>query len=264
MNPIHERTQTVQQQGGKAFVPYVMAGDPSLEKLPEQLLFLQEAGATCIEVGIPFSDPVADGPTIQAAGIRALAAGVTTEKVFQTLDGVKEELNTPLLLMVYTNTLFAYGVDAFLERANAVGVSGLIVPDLPYEEESLLSNAIEKEGLILIRLVTLTSPDSRVEMVTKEAKGFLYAVTVKGTTGAREGFPIEELQQFADRIRNVSNLPVYAGFGISTPVHVQEMTNIFDGVIVGSKIVQSFHEGDLDTIQELIAGTGTPRILSKK
>ena len=236
----------------KAFVPYIMAGDGGLETLKDKLLFLQENGVDAVEIGVPFSDPVADGPTIQQAGIRALGAGVSLTRVLEAIQSFKEEITIPLILMTYTNPVIAFGVERFAEKAALAGIDGCIIPDLPIEEEDLFSPSLEKEGIELIRLVTVTSPDERIEKIAAKGNAYVYAVTVAGITGARSGFQ-SELGGFLAKVKKASKLPVLAGFGISTPEHVREMNKHCDGVIVGSKIVELFHENNLEEIKQLIA-----------
>ncbi|MBE3102887.1 MAG: tryptophan synthase subunit alpha [Bacilli bacterium] len=240
--------------GGRAFIPYIMAGDGGLSKLRKQLLFLQEAGATAVELGIPFSDPVADGPTIQEAGKRALAEGITLRGVLEEIGRLQNEVTIPIVLMTYLNPVFQYGIEAFAKTCAEVGVSGLIVPDLPLEESAIVHDEFIKYDLALIQLVSLTSPQDRIERIAKASEGFLYAVTVTGITGARAEFALNIGEHLA-KLKELSSVPVMAGFGISTPEQVREMGKLADGVIVGSRIVDALHAGDLESIRELIAAS---------
>ncbi len=249
---IEEVIRRVLDQGSKAFVPYIMAGDGGLEKLADQISFLENSGATVVELGIPFSDPVADGPTIQEAGIRALANGTTLEAVLATLKGSRDSRSVPIVLMTYFNLIFVYGVERFAEECSAAGVDGVIIPDLPLEEEDMAVPALSKHEIALIRLAAPTSPRSRLEQIAKRTEGFLYAVTVKGTTGARSEYE-EGVAGYLGELKDLSSAPVLAGFGVSTPGQVQELGKHCDGVIVGSKIVQSLADGKLDDIKELIS-----------
>jgi tryptophan synthase alpha chain len=239
------------ERGKKAFVPYIMAGDGGLECLKERLLYLQECGADAIEIGIPFSDPVADGPTIQKAGIRALKEGTTLKKVLEDLKDYKNEITIPLILMSYLNPLVAYGFDYFAENAKRAGISGCIVPDLPIEEEEFVLPALEKGDISLIRLVTLTTPAERIREIGERASGFIYAVTVTGITGTRNNFN-EDLAEFLKTVKSMSPVPVLAGFGVSNAAQVEEVCKYCDGVIVGSKIVDLFEQGKSEEIKRLV------------
>lgn len=235
----------------KAFVPYIMAGDGGLETLKEKLLFLQECGADAVELGIPFSDPVADGPTIQEAGIRALSNGTTLRKVLETIQTFKAEISIPLILMTYLNPLVAYGIKKFAEDAVNAGISGCIIPDLPLEEEDYILPAFEQQEIALIRLVTLTTPVERIKEIGSRATGFIYAVTVTGITGARNNFS-EDLSAFLGSVKSASSVPVLAGFGVSNAEQVREVCQHCDGVIVGSKIIDLFEQGNLTGIEQLV------------
>jgi tryptophan synthase alpha chain len=239
------------KSGKKTFVPYIMAGDGGLESLKDKLLFLQECGADAIEIGIPFSDPVADGPTIQRAGIRALNEGTTLREVLTTLKDYKEDLSIPLILMTYLNPLIAYGLENFAEDAYSAGVAGCIIPDLPIEEENLIIPYLEKVNLILIRLVTLTTPPERIKEIAERSTGFIYAVTVTGTTGTRNEFS-SDLAGFLKTVKRVSQVPVLAGFGVSNKLQIQEVCKHCDGVIVGSKVIDLFEAEDYEGIKTLI------------
>src|SRR5699024_7692722 len=213
-----------------------MAGDGGLDKLDEQLTFLEKAGVTAVELGIAFSDPVADGPTIQEAGIRALKDGVSLRGVLETLKKSKSDRNIPIVLMTYMNPINAYGIEAFAKDCVASGVDGLIIPDLPLEEEDLLVATLQKYEIALIRLAALTSTEDRLTEIAKRTEGFLYAVTVTGTTGTRSSFQ-ENLGAHLASLQEKSAAPVLAGFGVSTPEHVRSLSEHCSGVIVGSKIV---------------------------
>jgi tryptophan synthase alpha chain len=232
----------------KAFIPYMMAGDGGLENIKKQILFLQQNGATAIEVGIPFSDPVADGPVIQAAGIRALQAGANLRNILAQLKAIKDEVTVPLVVMTYLNPIINFGIEAFAEAAQEANVKGLIIPDMPLEESALIKPALAGKDIALVQLISLTSPQARIDKLAAAAEGFIYAVTVNGITGARKGFD-ESLHTHLAQLKSSSNIPVLAGFGISTREHVEDMNRTVDGVIVGSAIVQAFHEGrDADIV----------------
>ncbi|MFJ5769813.1 tryptophan synthase subunit alpha [Psychrobacillus sp. NPDC093180] len=243
--------QTRVNQGEKAFIPYIMGGDGSLT---EQILFLQEAGATAIEVGIPFSDPVADGPTIQRAGERALRNGVTLRTILDELTGIRDEVKIPLVIMTYINPILSYGIDAFAQACVKSGVYGLIVPDVPLEENEILKDAFQETDVSLVPLVSLTSPPDRIEKIVAAGEGFIYAVTVNGITGVRDGFD-DYLEKHLNQLKRISSVPVLAGFGISTPEQVKSVGALVDGVIVGSAIVEAFHQKELEKIRELVAAS---------
>jgi tryptophan synthase alpha chain len=243
--------EKARNSGRKAFIPYVMAGDGGLESLEKKLLFLQEAGVTAIEIGIPFSDPVADGPTIQEASKRALDQGTSLTMVLDYVKGIQQKLEVPLILMTYLNPIYQYGVEKFASDAKAAGISGVIVPDLPLEQSQLLSSHLKNNSISFVQLISLTSPEDRIKKIAAASEGFLYAVTVNGITGARSTIG-DELQGYFKRIKQYSHTPVLAGFGISTPEHVQTIDELCDGVIVGSKIISLLEEDKYDAIKKLV------------
>ncbi|MCT2538191.1 tryptophan synthase subunit alpha [Aquibacillus koreensis] len=243
--------ETVLARGDKAFVPYIMAGDGGLDRLDEDLAFLEESGATVVELGIPFSDPVADGPTIQEAGLRALAEGVSLRSVLEKLKESSQTRTIPIVLMTYINPIYAFGVKEFAKACDEAGVDGLIIPDMPMEEEPIIANELTAFNIALIRLAALTSPKERLVEIAKRTEGFLYAVTVTGTTGARTSFK-ENLAGHLQDLKELASVPVLAGFGVSTAEHVEELTKSCDGVVVGSRIVDLLHKGEKDTLRELI------------
>lgn len=245
------RLEQLRSSGNKAFVAYIMAGDGGLERLKEQVQYLQGAGVTAIEIGIPFSDPVADGPTIEAAGNRALKQGVTLQKVVTELQSWTFEINIPLLIMTYLNPVLSFGVERFAAECNKAGVSAVIIPDLPFEHKQLVQPYLKKQGISLIQLVTLTTTDLRLEAILREAEGFVYAVTVKGITGSRDEMS-QDVKAFMQKVRDKSLVPVYAGFGISKSSHVELLRNDVDGFIVGSAIVEAFHAGRIEELEPLI------------
>jgi tryptophan synthase alpha chain len=238
-------------RGEKVFVPYIMAGDGGIETLRKNVLSLQDSGVTAIEIGIAFSDPVADGPVIQEAGERALAHGVTLRTVLADLASFTDKVTIPLVIMTYLNPVLRYGLDEFVEDCKRSGVKGLIIPDLPLEESEFVRSALVNSGIGLIPLVSLTSPPERIRKITETAEGFVYAVTVNGITGVRNGFD-EKLAAHLQYLKDVSPVPVLAGFGISTPEQVQSIGSLADGVIVGSAIVDALHRGDLKIVENLV------------
>lgn len=243
--------QTVNKQGDKAFVAYIMAGDGGLETLKSKIFFLQEAGVTAIELGIPFSDPVADGPTIQLAGQRALANGTTLRSIMQELETFYKEITVPLVLMTYYNPLLSFGLEQFAQACDKLKIAGLIVPDVPMEETLELCKVLVDTDVALVPLVSLTSPLDRIAKITASGEGFIYAVTVNGITGVRDGFD-DLLEQHFKRLKELNSIPVLAGFGISTPEQVETLGAISDGVIVGSAIVEAFHTNNITKIVQLI------------
>lgn len=249
------------ENGEKAFVAYIMAGDGGLKKMKKDILFLQKSGATAIELGIPFSDPVADGPVIQAAGERALTFGVTLKKVLEAIKTFKEEITVPLIIMTYLNPIIRYGVEAFVEECANAEISGVIIPDLPMEEDTLLKPALEEKQIALVPLVSLTSPKNRITDIIAKAEGFIYAVTVNGTTGVRNEFG-DSLTSHLAHLKTISSVPVLAGFGISTAEQVQEVGASVDGVIVGSAIVEALHKEKYEKIEALLSAATEPRVLN--
>lgn len=223
-------------KNGKAFIPFVTAGDPNLEVTKEIILAMEKAGADLIEIGIPFSDPVAEGVVIQAADERALKAGTTTDKIFDMVAEVRKESNVPLAFMTYINPVYVYGVDKFCKKAAELGVDALIIPDVPYEEKNEVAPFCDKYGIDLISLIAPTSHD-RIKTIAKEAQGFVYCVSSLGVTGVRQKITTN-LGEMTSLVREVTNVPAAIGFGISTPQQAREMAQYADGVIVGSAIVK--------------------------
>jgi tryptophan synthase alpha chain len=251
MNRIDMQFSERLNKGEKLFVPYIMAGDGGLEVLEERLHFLEKNGAAAIEIGIPFSDPVADGPTIQRAGIRALQAGTTLRGTLEVLESFQEKIQVPLIMMTYMNPILAYGLDRIGVDLKRAGIDGVIIPDLPIEEEDMIAPKLESAGIELIRLVTLVTPKERIEKIAKKGRGFLYTVTIKGITGVRNEFDTS-LVDFLENVKKVSDKPVIAGFGVSSAEQVRDLSVHCDGVVVGSKIVDLFYEGKLEEIVALM------------
>lgn len=248
---LEQALKTTLDQGRKLFIPYIMAGDGGLENLESRIQLLAESGAAAVELGIPFSDPVADGPTIQDAGIRSLAAGTKMQDVLNALQQFKEKSPIPIVFMTYINPIFKYGIDAFFAECAKANVSGIIIPDLPMEEESLVQPACAKNDIALIRLAAMTSTKERVIELAKRSEGFLYAVAVTGTTGARVEHN-ENVGSYLEELKRASSVPVLAGFGVSDAGQAKHLASFCDGVIVGSTIVRLFHEGKEEEIRKLI------------
>lgn len=223
-------------ENGKAFIGFVTAGDPDLETSEKIMLKMAEAGCDLIEIGIPFSDPIAEGPVIQEANLRSLSQGTTTDKVFELTERVSKQIDIPLVYMTYLNVLFKYGYDNFLEKAVKSGISGVIIPDLPFEEKQELQSVAEKYGIDVISLIAPTS-ENRIKMIASDAKGFVYAVSSLGVTGTRSEITTD-LDTITKHIKDVTDVPVAIGFGINTPEQAKKYSEIADGVIVGSAIVK--------------------------
>lgn len=221
---------------GKAFIPFITAGDPSLEITEQLVLQMAEAGADLIELGIPFSDPIAEGPVIQEADIRALAAGTTTDKIFDMMKRIREKSNVPIAFMTYINPIFTYGPEKFMKNCQEVGVTAVIVPDLPYEEKEEIQSFCVKYGVTLISMIAPTSND-RIQMIAREAEGFLYCVSSMGVTGVRQEIS-NDVGGMIKLVKEVKDIPCAIGFGISTPEQATRMAAFADGVIVGSAIVK--------------------------
>ncbi len=253
MSRIAQRFAELRQGKKKAFIPYIMAGDPNLEKTVELIQRLSENGADLIEVGVPFSDPVADGPVIQQAGVRALESGCTFEKILDSLGKVTPKVSTPLILMMYYNMIFQRGFQNFFEAIHQAGCAGLIVPDLPPDEAGEISGLAAKFDIGLNFLVAPTSNEERIRLAAEASTGFLYAVSLKGVTGIRSTLP-PELPQFIQKIKSLTDKPVAVGFGIATPEQAQMVAGLADGVIVGSAIVKAaVGDGNLQEVQQLAA-----------
>ncbi len=220
----------------KAFIGFVTAGDPSLDKTEEFILEMERAGAALVEIGIPFSDPIAEGPVIQEANIRALSAGCTTDKVFDMVASLRTKTEVPLVFLTYLNPIFKYGSERFCKRCKEVGIDGLIIPDMPYEEKGEISEVAARYEVDLISLIAPTSA-SRIEMIAKEAEGFIYVVSSMGVTGVRSDIKTN-VEDIVKSIRKVTDTPVAIGFGIHTKEQVREYFEEADGAIIGSAIVK--------------------------
>lgn len=232
-----------------AFIPFIMAGDPSLEISAKLLDALPAAGADIIELGIPFSDPMADGPTIAAAGKRALDAGTTLKKTLKLAREFRAKHATPLVLMGYVNPLYVYGFEAFAKDAAAAGVDGIIIVDLPPEEAGELEPLLTKHGIALVRLIAPTSIASRLPLLTKGASGYLYYVAITGITGAGSATAASVAESIA-AIRKATKLPICVGFGIKNPADVKAMASTgAEGVVVGSSIVKLIEESKGDVVK---------------
>lgn len=230
----------------KAFIPFVTAGDPTLD-VTEQLLYeMQKAGADLIEIGIPFSDPTAEGPVIQEANERALAEGCTTDKIFDMLKRAKEKITVPMVFLTYVNPIFTYGKERFMKQCVESGIDGLIVPDMPYEEREELTPACEKYGVDIIPLIAPTSHE-RIKMIAKKAQGYIYCVSSLGVTGVRSEIKTD-IGAMVKAVRETTDVPCAVGFGIATPEQAYKMAKVSDGAIVGSAIVKIIAKYGKDSV----------------
>lgn len=220
----------------KAFIPFITAGDPDIETTKELIITMQKAGADLIEIGIPFSDPVAEGLTIQQSTLRALTKGITTDDIFEMLKSIKDKITVPIALMTYINPIFTYGAEKFMKHCKEVGVSAVIVPDMPFEEKNEIYDECKAHDIKLISLIAITSKE-RLEKIAKEAEGFLYCVSSLGVTGVRSNLT-NDIGKIIKQVKSYSDVPCMIGFGISTPEQAKQMSEISDGVIVGSAIVK--------------------------
>lgn len=236
MNRIDERFRRLRHAGEQALMPYLTAGDPDLATTRSLILEIEKRGADLVEIGVPFSDPLADGVTIQRASQRALAGGTTLPRILEMVSSLRSACQIPLLLMSYVNPIFHFGYARFAKEAQAVGVDGLIVPDLPPEEAAELIETTAAYDLHTVFLIAPTSPLERVRAIAAASKGFIYYVSLRGVTGARASLS-EDLERSIRMIRAETDTPLAVGFGISTPEQVRTVSRVADGVIVGSALV---------------------------
>lgn len=245
MNRLAATFDRLRAQGEKALIPYIMAGDPNLDETRAFVLELEQAGADVIELGVPFSDPIADGPVIQKAAERALRSGTSLRRILDLVRSLRQQTAIPLVLMTYYNSVYTLGEDAFCQAAASVGVDGVIIPDMPPEEAEPLCDAAAGHGLTPIFLLAPTSTDDRKKDVARRTEGFVYYVSLTGTTGGKLS-DLQTVKHNVESIRRETAVPVAVGFGISTPADVKDVAAFADGVIVGSAIVRIIgeHEGD--------------------
>lgn len=234
-------------KNGKAFIAFVTCGDPDLETTAALVREMEKNGADLIELGIPFSDPTAEGPTIQAANIRALGGGVTTDKIFGMVEALRRDTNIPLAFMTYANVVYSYGIERFAKRASEIGIDGIILPDVPFEEKEEFASVFRGYGIDLVSLIAPTSHD-RITKIAKEAEGFVYCVSSLGVTGTRSQITTD-IDSMVALVRAANpDIPCAIGFGISTPEQARKMSRSADGVIVGSAIVKLIGKYGRDSV----------------
>ena len=253
MISVSARFEELRAKGQAALIPFITAGDPSLESTAKALRVLDQNGADMIELGVPYSDPLADGPVIQAAATRALQNGTTLEKVLDVVRTVAPELRSPIILFTYYNPILYMGVEKFLQTIYAAGVRGLVVPDLPLEESHVLLEPAEKAGIEVILLIAPTSPPDRVAAIAAKSQGFIYVVSATGVTGVRTEVA-KGVKVMIEQLRVITDKPIAVGFGISQPEHAKQVIDWnADGAIVGSAMVRKLAEpdGGLHAIAEL-------------
>ena len=242
-------------ENGKAFIAFVTAGDPNLEASEKIIREVARGGADLIEIGIPFSDPIAEGPVIQNASVRALSAGTTTDRVFELVKKIRKDIDLPMVFMTYTNLVYSYGKEAFFAHCRELSMDGIILPDLPYEEKEELHDAAKAEGIDLISMIAPTSED-RITRIAKEAEGFLYVVSSLGVTGVRSEIKTD-LKSILEVVRTATDLPAAVGFGISTQEQAKKISAYSDGVIVGSaivKLIEAYGEEAAPYVYEYVKG----------
>ncbi|NLA87316.1 MAG: tryptophan synthase subunit alpha [Clostridiales bacterium] len=234
-------------ENGKAFIPFITAGDPDLETTEKLVLAMAEAGADLIELGIPFSDPVAEGVVIQRANERSLAAGTTTDRIFESVQRIRAKTDVPLAFMTYVNPIYVYRPDRFMKNCRDTGIDAVIVPDLPFEEKGEIKPYCDKYGISLISLIAPTS-NARIAMIAREAEGFVYVVSSLGVTGVRSEI-VTDLGEMISLVKAERNIPCAVGFGISTPEQAEKIAASADGVIVGSAIVKVVEQYGADAVE---------------
>lgn len=238
---IRRKFELLRKDNKKAFIAYIMAGDPGIQRTKEMVRILEDCGVDIIELGVPFSDPLADGPTIQAAAQRALEGGTTLHTVIDLVADLRKTTRIPIILMTYYNPIFKYGEETFVEDACAAGIDGIIVPDLPPEEAEGMMKLTKKKPFNIIFLLAPTSTEARIHKIGRASEGFIYYVSITGITGSK--FSLDPaIESHMNRIRAVSDTPIAVGFGISTPEEASLVARFADGVIIGSAIVKRINE----------------------
>lgn len=241
MNRIDKKFEVLKGEGRKALITFITAGDPDIETTYDIVLAIEEVGADIIELGIPYSDPLADGPTIQASSQRALNKGVKIPDIMRIVEKIRFKSDIPLVYLVYYNSIFKYGIQKFLKESKDVGIDGLIIPDLPIEERKDILEEADKYDIYLIPLVAPTSKE-RIKLITENGKGFVYCVSITGVTGAREDIETD-IEEYMKTVSQYTNMPKAIGFGISTPEMAKKLKDFSDGIIVGSALVERIAKG---------------------
>lgn len=258
MNRIDQAFERLQKQGKKALITFITAGDAGLDTTERLVLQLERSGADVIELGIPFSDPIAEGPVIQKASVRALQNGTKLTDIFDLVKRLREKTQVPLVMMMYLNSIFGFGTEKFFSLCAEMGIDGVIVPDMPYEEKDEIQEAADRNGVYSISLVAPTSHE-RIAMIAKESKGFLYCVSSTGVTGVRSDYTTD-FDAFFGTIRKYVKVPCAVGFGISGPEQAAKMKEYCDGVIVGSAIVRLVEQYGKDSIEPVGKFANTLRL----
>lgn len=248
---ITKKFEDIEKAGVKALISYITAGDPSLDTTYRLVFEMERAGVDIIELGVPYSDPLADGPIIQRASQRALKAGANIDEIFNLVEKIREKSQMPIVLLVYFNCIFNYGFKNFLDKGQNKGIDGLIIPDLPLEERKELQQMMKKTFIDLIPLVAPTSKE-RIKAIVAEGSGFVYCISSMGVTGKRKDFN-DDLNEFLEDVRKYTDLPLALGFGIASVDAVNKLKNLCDGLIVGSGIVEQIEKGiEEDKIEERV------------
>lgn len=244
MNRIDEKFKELREKGEKALIAYFTAGLPSVKENIEIIRKAEQSGVDIVEIGIPFSDPIADGPIIQYASHISLERGTNTDTIFEICNELKKSVNIPYLLMTYYNPVYRYGIEKFSKRCRDTGVSGVIIPDLPFEEGKEVREVLKNGDVYLINFLTPFTPDSRAKKIIKKSEGFIYFITSAGVTGPREKFPKKMWEKLAV-IRKISDIPIAVGFGISSTSQIKSLKESVDGVIIGSFFVKNVIDGKI-------------------
>jgi len=255
VNLIDRKFKELKKNKKKAFIAFITAGDPNLSTTKRLILGLQDSGVDLVELGVPFSDPLADGPTIQASSARALKSKVTLKGIIKMVASMKKQVKIPLVFMTYYNPIFSYGLKAFVKDAKAAGVSGVIVPDMPCEESHQLCSIARRHNFSVIFLAAPTSTRPRLIKISKLSKGFIYFVSLTGVTGARSKLP-NDLIKNIKRLKNLTKKPVCVGFGVSDTTQAKRIAKISDGVIVGSAIIKLIEKRNFKRVYNFIKRLG--------